>query len=351
VYLDEFAHYARDREIYQSAVPVISKGGVIRIGSSPLGASGLFWEIFTQSMKPYPGYRRDAIPWWQVRALCKNVKKACRTAPGMLTDQRVHGFGSERLIQIYENMPLEDFQQEYECEWVDEAVAWIDWELIKRNQIEAQDGNQLYWLANGVDQAFEVIETVQRASWEGKIESVLVGAMDIGRLRDTSEITLLGKSTTNQVPFRCGITLDRVEFDEQAAVIDRLLERIPMTYFLMDQTGIGMQLSENAARKWPSKAIPFLFTNASKEMLAIEIKQRMQRAEVPLPAERDLMYQIHSVKKKITAAKNAVFDCDATEKHHADKFWSLAMAVYGDNPAISSGAVTVGENPLDNYRG
>ena len=44
VYLDEFAHVARDRQIYTAALPIISKGGRLRIGSSPMGASGTFWK-------------------------------------------------------------------------------------------------------------------------------------------------------------------------------------------------------------------------------------------------------------------------------------------------------------------
>jgi len=54
VYLDEFAHYPNDRAIYQAAMPVLSKGGKIRIGSSPLGARGMFWEIYSESMRKYP---------------------------------------------------------------------------------------------------------------------------------------------------------------------------------------------------------------------------------------------------------------------------------------------------------
>lgn len=54
IYLDEFAHYPNDKEIYQAALPAISKGGSVRIGSSPLGARGTFWEIFTESLGKYP---------------------------------------------------------------------------------------------------------------------------------------------------------------------------------------------------------------------------------------------------------------------------------------------------------
>lgn len=332
VYLDEFAHYMRDREIYQSAVPVITKGGVIRIGSSPLGAGGMFWEIFAESMQPYPGYVRDTIPWWQVRALCKNTRAATIKAPGMATADRVYRYGTDRVITIYENMPLEDFQQEYECEWVDESVAWIDWDLIRRNQVESQDSKLDYLRVKTPDAALSAIDELLRMIQEGKIEPVLVGGMDIGRRHDTSEIVLLGKGTTAQIPYRLGITLDRQEFDTQAAVVDKLLDRLPISQFMIDQNGIGMQLAENAARRWGVRVQPAEFTNPNKELWAVEVKLRFQRAEIPIPTDRDFVYQVHSIKKKTTAAKNAVFDCEASEKHHADQFWALALAVWSAKP-------------------
>lgn len=355
VYLDEFAHYNKDREIYQSAVPVITKGGGIRIGSSPLGASGLFWEIFSENMQKFPGYIRDSIPWWQVRALCKNVKLATMVAPLMTTLERVTRFATDRMLMIFENMLLDDFQQEYECEWVDESVAWIDWELIKRNQGLSQDQKLWYRMAKNPEEASKVIDEMAEAILHGDVEYSLVGGMDIGRHKDLSEITLLGESTTNELPFRCGISLDKQEFDAQTAVVNEIMTKLPVRSFHIDQNGLGMQLAEKAEQNWGAKVFPFTFTKETKELLAVEIKLRFQRSQIPIPADRDLMYQIHSIKKKITAAKNAVFDCDASEKHHADKFWSLALAAwagstYAESTQLSGGTENVGTF-LSNFRG
>lgn len=328
VYLDEFAHYAHDREIYQSAVPVISKGGVIRIGSSPLGASGMFWEIYSQSLKPYPGYNRRAIPWWSVIALCKDVRLARQIAGSLTTDERVRAFGSDRLVEIYENMPLADFQQEYECAWVDESVAWIDWDLIRLNQSLDQSGGLVYRLAKTPDEAMTAIDDIARLVQEGQVEPIFGGGMDIGRRKDMTEITLVGKSTTGQLPFRLGISLDRIAFDVQTSVLDKVMERLPVYPMLIDGYGLGMQLAESAIRKWGARVQDAQFTNANKEIWATEVKVAFQRGNVPIPTDRDIAYQVHSIKRKFTASKNAIFDCEANEKHHADKFWSLALAIW-----------------------
>lgn len=357
LYLDEFAHYPKDREIYQSAVPVITKGGKIRIGSSPLGAGGLFWEIYTEELRAYPGYVRRMIPWWAIRALSKDLKMARVMAPAMTTDERVQRFGTPRLIQIYENLPLEDFQQEYECLWVDESVAWIDWDLIKKNQRLAQDEKLWYRQAQaaperagGVDACMRAIDEVAYASFTGEIEPVLSGGLDVGRKRDLSELTLTGKTTTGDLPYRLGLSLERLKFDDQLAICAYALDRLPVTALLIDQNGIGMQLAETLSARFPTRAQGVDFTNPSKELWAVETKLQFQRGKVPIPLSRELSYQIHSIKKTVTAAKNNVFDTARNEQHHADKFWSLALAIWA---ARSEGGSTIsaGANPLNGYRG
>jgi phage FluMu gp28-like protein len=350
VYLDEFAHYPNDKEIYQSALPALSKGGFMRIGSSPLGARGMFWEIYTQSLRPYPGYFRGMIPWWNVVAMCKDLKTAARLAPSMTTDERCRAFGTERLIQIYENMPLEDFEQEYECAWLDEAVSWIDWELIKRNQQLAASEMLWYRHVKGTDAALAVVYEIMKAISEARIEDVLVGGMDIGRTRDTTEIILLGRNGyTNNLPYRCHITLEKTEFEDQKAVVDKLLSVMPISSFLIDRNGIGMQMAEDMQARHP-QAQGVTFTNETKELWAIEVKLRAQRAEVPIPLDRDFSYQVHSIRRKVTAAKNNVYDTEGNEKHHADMFWAWALAIWAGK-SDGSTEVVYGESPLQGWRG
>lgn len=354
VYLDEIAHYARDEEIYTAAVPIITRGGVIRMGSSPLGASGKFWEIYSQALQAYPGYKRMAIPWWVVEHLCKDVKEARVEAPKMRTFDRVYHYGTERLINIFENMPLEDFQQEYECDWVDESVAWITWDEIKRNQIDAQyellDHAQAY--AEG-DDTFEVesaIDQVAKMVRDGKIEPVLCAGMDIGRKKNLSELIVLGKNTERDIyPYRLGLSLDRMEFEDQLAVCVKVMEALPIDRFLIDSMGLGMALAERMESMYPTVCEGITFTNESKADMAVLVKLRMQNVQSPIPMERDLTYQIHSIKRMVTPSKRLVFDTEANEKHHADKFWSLALAHTATEEAFNFGQQE--RSPLAGYRG
>jgi phage FluMu gp28-like protein len=315
VVLDEFAHVQHDREIYTASLPIISKGGRLRIGSSPMGAAGTFWEISQQEIKAYPGFKRIFTPWYKIKSF---RSEDAIGADEMDTETRVERFGNDRIKMIYSNMLLDDFQQEYECMYVDEAVSFFPWSLIRKNQ----DENLLcYKISSPHDLPLREIKADIAA---GRIESVLVGGVDVGRKRDLTEIFFLGFG--DKTPLRIMISLDKAPFDVQEGVIRQVLEVLPVGYLLIDQNGIGMHLAERLASDTVAEGVTF--TNASKHLWATEVKIQLEKENVPIPADRDLAYQIHSVKRMVTAAKNTVFDTDRNEKHHADKFWALALAVW-----------------------
>lgn len=328
VYLDEFAHVRGDRPIYTGALPVISKGGGrLRMGSSPLGASGVFWEVFEQQLKTYPGYARKRTPWWAVQAFCTNVVEARKIAPHLLTAERVRLFGNDRIQAIYDNILEEDFQQEYEAVFVDESTAWITWEEIK-----AVEDPNLKWVAATargaqLSAASDAIDELQRRVRAGEVEQVFAGGLDVGRTRNLTELFLVGLSTTGTYPLRLSISLDNVEFDDQVAIVADVLRGLNVAKLLIDRNGLGMNLAENLERAWPVKAEGVTFSGPNKTLWATDAKMLIQRRKTPLPANRDLAYQIHSIKKAVTAAKNLVFDTDRNEKHHADKFWAWALAL------------------------
>lgn len=249
-YADEFAHVQHDREIYKGSTAIITKGGRIRMGSSPMGASGVFYEIFTK-VEDYPGYSRKQTPWWEVQAFCKNVKLARLLAPKMTTSQRVEMFGKDRIKAIFINTPEEDFNQEFECLFVDEATAWITWDEIKFAQSLGENLHCI--IATGkkgdLSRLFEAINELKRLIQEQKVENVLALGMDIGRTKHASEIILVGCSIGGTFPVRLILTMENVEFNDQLNVLMKVMELLPIKKGLIDQTGIGRNLAENASGK------------------------------------------------------------------------------------------------------
>jgi phage FluMu gp28-like protein len=328
VYLDEFAHVRDDVLIYTAALPMITKGNRrLRIASSPMGASGRFWEVATESLRKYPGYTRKYTPWWEVQAFCLNVKEARKMAPTLTTSQRVEMFGNDRIKAIFGNLPEEDFQQEYECVFVDESTAWITWEEIK----EVQDAYLACHIATSREKdtgaAMQAIDDLVVLVRTGQVEGVLVGGLDVGRTRNTTELFLVGINNLGSYPLRLAITLDAMPFDQQFDVVAYALQRLPIVGLLVDQNGIGRNLAENLERAFPGRVAGVDFTHQNKLLWATDAKTLIQQRKTPLPAERDIAYQIHSIKRTITGSKNLVFDTAKNEKHHADKFWAWALAL------------------------
>lgn len=328
VYFDEWAHQRHARENYTAALPVLSKGGKFRGGSSPMGASGVFWEIFTESFRKYPGFTRKTTPWWEVQAFCKNVREARKLAPGLSTFERVEMFGKDRLQALYANMPEEDFRQEYEGEFVDETTAWITWDEIRNAQAQGEGLVCLLAEAKGKHLAL-VRQAIDKLSFQieqGQVEPALAGGMDVGRVHNTSELYFVGKSSADSYPLRLALTLDGMEFDDQMDVIIYAMTNLPVFKLLIDRTGLGRQLAENAAKRFPTKVEGVDFTNASKLVWATDGKMLIQQRKTPLPMDRDIAYQIHSIKKIVTQV-NIFFDAEKNEKHHADKFWAWVLAL------------------------
>lgn len=327
IYLDEFAHVQYDRDIYTAALPIISKGGRLRIGSSPLGAGGVFWEVFTEKLRPYPGYVRRSTPWWCVFAFCRDVLGATVAAPTLSTADRVARFGTERIQVIYANMPEDDFRQEYECDFVDESVAWVTWAEIQAVQDKDLLTGKAECAGKAIGAAFGVIDELAESVRQGKIERVLAGGVDVGRQHDTTELYLVGQTTTGHYPLRGMVTLSAVEYDDQYSVLAYALKTLPVAKLLIDQTGLGNNLAENLAKAFPAKAEGVTFTGPNKALWATDAKMLIQQRKTPLPADRDLAYQIHSIKRATTSGKQMSFDVGASEKHHADKWWAWVLAL------------------------
>lgn len=341
VYLDEFAHVRLDREIYKGALPVISKGGRLRIGSSTMGASGMFWEIDTESMQSYPGYTRIEVPWWHVKAFCPETAEARMVAPMMTTYDRVMRYGNEVIQMIYSNMPEEDFQQEYETVYVDEVHAWFSWDEIK----SVQDADLLFKAVqvkgSSTMQARDAIDWLAHQVQTGKAESVMGAGVDIGRKRNTTELFIGGASTTGSMPLRLAITMDNTPFRQQEDLLRYAVQRLPLKQMLIDQNGIGMNLAENLSEDYPVKVVGAQFTAQHKVLWSTDAKMHLTKGRTPLPMNRDIAYQIHSIKRKVTSSNNLVFDTDKNEKHHADKYWAWALMLSAIIGRISSTKVVV----------
>jgi hypothetical protein len=99
------------------------------------------------------------------------MARAQSEAPNMPTEERVAAFGTQSIIEQLDSLPLDDFQQEFECGFVDESYSFYPYDLILPCTSE-----DLVLAADLTDIAVP----------EGR----LVAGFDVGRTRDRSELAL-----------------------------------------------------------------------------------------------------------------------------------------------------------------
>jgi phage FluMu gp28-like protein len=205
IVFDEMAIYPpnRTRIIYTAGLPVIARGGCIEIGSTPLGKMGTFFDIYNDR-KEYPHFARYVVPWWASTALCikEKIADAVKLAPFMETEERVELFGTETLKTIFHSMFLEDFQQEFECAFIDSALSYISLDLIYSNTPGMREGDRIGELSegegepvddNGIEiQVFKTVDDLLLGYDPEKHGRLFLG-YDVARFRDASVIFLIGQ--------------------------------------------------------------------------------------------------------------------------------------------------------------
>lgn len=334
--LDEFAFHANDYSIYTAALPIISRGGNLEIGSTPFGNKGKFYEIMTDKGR-FPDFKRIELYWYMSPYLCTNVKAAIHDAQSLGTRELVEKYATEIIKDIFENTSLEDFQQEYECSFRDELASFITLEMIQKcTPLAGDDDNPE---TSDEIEEFKTIDDLILGYMQEK-HGYLYAGYDVGRTNDASELVVIGYLPDKDLrQVVASISFKKVSFREQEANLVRFMKELPIYRFAIDATGLGMNLAENLKSYFPRKVEAVTFTNPVKEELANDTWLVFDKQKIVLPPDRELQQQIHSIKKTITAAKNARFDCDANQNNHADKFWALALAVHavGNGDEGSSG--------------
>jgi len=286
VYLDELAHYVNDREVYRGSTALILRSnGQLTGCSTPLGRRGIFWEIAGEELRKYPHHTRQLVPWWLCRFFSTDVRTASGVALDLPTEERVARFGRPTLIEQFDSLPLEDFQQEFEGKFVDETYSFFPYELI---------------LPCTTDDLVLYDEPTSVRAPEGRI----VAGFDVGRTRDRSELAVF-EEIEGRFTARMLRSFEGTPFAEQEAELRRLLGTLPVARLSIDRSGI---------------------TNEAKERWATDFKILLQRRDVTLPRDRELVGQIHAIKRRVLPSGKVGFDAERNARGHADKFWAVALA-------------------------
>ncbi|MCB7131089.1 terminase family protein [Salmonella enterica subsp. enterica serovar Hillegersberg] len=294
VFLDEFAFHADSRKIWAALFPVISNGWKLRITSTPNGKGNKFYELMTD-------------------------KKLADVWSRHIVDihQAVRG-GLPRNVEEM-RLALNDddaWAQEFELQWLDEASAWLSFELI--DGVEHDHAGRPEHYSGG---------------------PCFVG-VDIGIRHDLFVIWVL-EQVGDVYWTREIITRKRATFAEQDALLDDVFFRYRVLRCCMDQTGMGEKPVEDAKHRHGSSRVEgVIFSAASKLTLATRGKEVFQDRHIRIPlGDQPLRSDLHKLQKITGPTGVPRFVAESDSSGHADQTWACFLALNAsDGP---SGPVTV----------
>jgi len=350
IVFDEFAIYPKNKAdiIYTAGLPVVARGGAVEIGSTPLGMIGRFYEILTDETT-YSKYTRITIPWWFCGKLCNNVPDAVKHAKEMDTEERVKKYGEEHVKDQFLSMLLEDFQQEYECMFIDSAMSYITMELIWANTPGMREEDRNNSLLGGdieEDKDIQPEEEIEvkvfrdadslLAGYSSLLEKYSNGepirlylGYDVARRRDAAVVFLIGKLPSGKKLSIAEIEMKNTKFEDQLDVVRKIMHNLPVIRAAMDMTGMGEPLYERLQTEFGSAKVEgILFNSENKEILALGVRTGLENNEFLLQNDSRFHKQIHSIKRIPTGVGRFRYDSERDQDGHADSFWAWALANY-----------------------
>lgn len=296
LYLDEFAWHMKNRLMWSTVIPIATQGRKrVTVISTPYTETDMFGELVANPDK-YNRFSRHTV----------TIHDAIRD--GLPVD-------IEDIRSLLDDI---SFAQAYECKFFSDALS-----LLSPDEVRA---------------AFD----------DGCLRHVpdwVSGGVDIGRYKDLTALILAEEYLENGeklVAVRHMDTMSGMAFDAQKSHIASVIESWKIKRMAVDATGIGANLAEDMQKLYPGKIIPTTFTREKKEAWALGVKKLFESGKIRIPNDRDLVMQLHSIKRKPTE-KGFTYDADRNERvKHADLFWALALAVQdfaGRRRVITAGRV------------
>lgn len=297
VFLDEFAFHKDSREIWKALFPVISAGWKLRVVSTPNGKGNKFYELITDEKNHE--WSRHIVDIHQA------------VADGL----------PRNIAQLKAGLNDEDaWAQEFELQWLDEASAWLSYDLI-----------------GGV-------EHTQAGLPENYAGGGCFVGVDIGIRNDLFVIWVL-EQVGDVFWTRELITHRRATFAEQEAILDDVFQRYRVLRCCIDQTGMGEKPVEDAQRKHGSNRVEgVVFTSNSKLALATIGKEAFEDKKIRIPlGDAALRTDLHKLQKTTSATGAPRFIAESDANGHADRTWACFLAL---NAAQNDfGAVRVSSRP------
>jgi len=303
VILDEFAFHKDSDKIWKALFPTISRGFKLRVVSTPQGKKNKFYTLATGKNN----FSKHFV----------DIYRAVKDGVPFDIDELKEGIDDD-----------EAWEQEYLLKFLDEATAFLTYELISSCETEG------------------LAEEINFEDFDGSLfNTPIVGAIyigiDIGRKKDRTVIYIL-EQIGDVFVTRAIIILNKTKFSTQREFIWEVILRLKAARVCIDETGIGAQLAEETADRFGIYRVePVTFTSTVKNDLATRTLRVFQDRLIRIPISQVLRNDLHSIKKTTTAAGNIRFDAERTKDGHADRFWGLSLALMASEKGVEPQCILI----------
>jgi hypothetical protein len=280
VFLDEFAFHKDSQQIWRALFPVISKGWNIRVTSTPNGKGNKFYELAT-------GPEDDV---WSRHIV--DIYQAVRDGLPRDIEELRSGLADE-----------DSWSQEFELKWLDEASAWLSYDLISSCEDE------------------------RAGDPDGYQGNVCFVGRDIGR-REDLHVIYVWEQIGDVLWERERIEQKRATFAAMDEAFDDVMKRYRVGRACIDQTGMGEKVVEDAQRRYGSRVEGVLFTGPSKLIMATRGKERFEDRTVRIKmGDQKLRADLHKL-RKVNSATGAPRFVAERDDDHADRTWAAFLGIH-----------------------
>jgi phage FluMu gp28-like protein len=339
--LDEFAFHENSRAIWEAAEPIISsnKDFWCRIASTPNGKYNMFYQLCSGGVIPV-----------------RKVPRSIASTQGARIFSLVNGREITPAEARAEASDKAAYDQNYECQFADENMALLTYELIAR----AED--PLVGVLCEGEWSAAAIGLMHRAV--GDLE---VG-VDVGRQRDLTVITVIERVERLR-KVRAQLALEQMRLPDQQERLEVVLKMAKFRRCRIDMTGLGLGLFEYTERKFGSRVRGINFSSrvpATRrlqaegrkaenvrvtEAMATELVGVFEDGGIRIPADAKLREDLRKPERVVTPGGNVSIAATRTEAGHADRFWSVALAVEAGAGGSGVLVTNVGSYPDGAQRG
>ena len=305
VFLDEFAFHQDSRKIWTALFPVISAGHKLRVVSTPNGKGNKFYDLMTGSDNTW--YRQTTDIYQAVADGLPREIDELRTALG----------------------DDDAWAQEYELKWLDEASAWLSFDLISSCEDDLAGRPELY--SGGP--CYIGVDIAARNDLFVIWVDELLG--DVAWCREV-------------------IAKRRISFAEQDALLADVFMRYQIMRCCIDQTGMGEKPVEDAKALYGDDRVEgVLFTAPNKLAMATLGKQSFEDRKCRIVmGDPALRADLHKLKKVTGPTGTPRFVADSDSSGHADRAWAKFLAANAaSGPTIEYAYHPVQQKDYANHQG